>query len=194
MCMCKSLHHQIWKRITCFVKLILLLLFVSTAIDLCFFYTAGFVVNPMNRWVFVFVLKPPHDYYVPEKILQLEKGKKVYEFEYRHRYSGPHMISLNIVNQNGYKEGFFNFSGNGIEIEVVVSHQSMPTLKQSWRCHKKIHYMGTPICLPILKYENKGDFHDNDLYRVELKIVGPIDELIHLHPGSYLSVRNVTNK
>lgn len=185
---------RIARCLFCAVKWMLMLFLSILIIDLGLFYTIGFTINPMNQWFFVVAIRPPHDYYVPEIVMPIEKGRCEYEFEYKHRYPGPHEISLNVVDKNGNKDGFFQFSSvNGVEVEVVVSHSTMTTYRKRWVCNKKIHYMGTTINLPIIRYDSKNHF-DRNPYRVTLKITGPLDELIQKHPESYWSVRNATNK
>ena len=184
---------KIKKRVICLIKWFLIVFLTTLILDLYLFYFHGFTFNPINQWCFV-VFYPPHDYYIPEKIIPIAKDKYIYEFEYEHRYSGVHMISLNIVPEDGYNEDFFQFSNNGIEIDVTVLHPTMETHNTRWICNKKIHYMGGDISLPILKYKNNNTFFDSTRYKVILQIKGPINELIQKHPKSYWGVCNITNK
>ena len=176
------------------IKTILLILLILPLLDLALFYTVGITINPIDQWAFVLLLHTPKDFYAPEVSVPIEEGKMVYEFEYSHRYSGRHEVLLNIVRDQRTGEDFFQFSGDGIEIEVEVSHPFMRTIKQKWKCNKKIYYYGDEMGLPLLRYENKWAVRDKCRYKVRLTVKGPMDELLKKHPKSYWSVKNDTNK
>lgn len=176
------------------IKTILLILLILPLLDLALFYTVGITINPIDQWVFVLMLHAPKDFYVPEVSVPIEDGKKVYEFEYTHRYSGRHEVLLNIVREERPEESFFQFSGDGVEIEVEVSHPFMRTIKQKRSCNKKIYYYGNEMGLPLLRYENQWAVIDKCRYKVKLTVKGPMDELLKKHPKSYWSVKNDTTK
>ena len=176
------------------LKTILLVLLILPILDFALFYTIGFTINPIDQWVFV-ILHAPKDFYAPEVSVPIEEGKKVYEFEYSHRYSGCHEVLLNIVREQRMGEDFFQFSGAGVEIEVEVSHPFMRTIKQKWNCNKRIYYYyGNENALPLLRYENKWAVIDKFRYKVKLTVKGPMGELLKKHPKSYWSVKNDTGK
>ena len=175
------------------LKTILLVLLILPILDFALFYTIGFTINPIDQWVFV-ILHAPKDFYAPEASVPIEEGKKVYEFEYIHRYSGRHEVLLNIVRDQRTGEDFFQFSGDGVEIEVEVTHPFMRTIKQKWNCNKRIYYDGAEMGLPLLRYENKWAIIDKCRYKVKLTVKGPMEELLKKHPKSYWSVKNDTGK
>ena len=177
------------------IKMTVLLLLMLPILDLALFYTVGFTINPIDQWAFVIMLHAPKDYYVPEVSIPLEENKNVYEFEYTHRYLGRHVILLNIVREKRTDEDFFQFSGDGVEIEVEISHPFMRTIKHKRSCNKRIYYYyGNEIELPLLRYENKWAVIDKCRYKVKLTVNGPMDELLKKHPKSYWSVKNDTSK
>ena len=175
------------------LKTILLVLLILPLLDLALFYTVGITINPIDQWAFV-ILHAPKDFYVPEASVPIEEGKKVYEFEYIHRYSGRHEVLLNIVREERTEESFFQFSGDGVKIEVEVSHPFMRAIKQERKCNKRIYYYGNEMGLPLLRYENKWAIIDKCRYKVKLTVKGPMDELLKKHPNSYWSVENDTGK
>lgn len=175
------------------LKTILLVLLILPILDFALFYTIGFTINPIDQWVFV-ILHAPKDFYAPEVSVPIEEGKKVYEFEYIHRYSGRHEVLLNIVREERTEESFFQFSGDGVKIEVEVSHPFMRAIKQERKCNKRIYYYGNEMGLPLLRYENKWAIIDKCRYKVKLTVKGPMDELLKKHPKSYWSVKNDTGK
>ena len=182
---------NVMKRI---LKATLLVLLILPLFDLVLFYTVGITINPIDQWAFVLMVHAPKDFYVPEVSVPIEEGKKVYEFEYTHRYSGRHEVLLNIVRDQRTGEDFFQFSGDGVEIEVEVSHPFMRTIKQKWKCNKRIYYDGDEMGLPLFRYENKWAVIDKCCYKVKLTVKGPMDELLKKHPKSYWSVKNDTHK
>ena len=182
---------NVMKRI---LKATLLVLLILPLLDLVLFYTIGITINPIDQWAFVLMVHAPEDFYVPEVSVPIEEGKKVYEFEYTHRYSGRHEVLLNIVRDQRTGEDFFQFSGDGVEIEVEVSHPFMRTIKQKWKCNKRIYYDGDEMGLPLFRYENKWAVIDKCCYKVKLTVKGPMDELLKKHPKSYWSVKNDTHK
>ena len=175
------------------LKTILLVLLILPLLDLALFYTVGITINPIDQWAFV-ILHAPKDFYAPEASVPIEEGKKVYEFEYIHRYSGRHEVLLNIVREERTEESFFQFSGDGVKIEVEVSHPFMRAIKQEWKCNKRIYYYGNEMGLPLLRYENKWAIIDKCRYKVKLTVKGPMEELLKKHPKSYWSVKNDTGK
>lgn len=174
-------------------KTILLVLLILPILDFALFYTIGFTINPIDQWVFV-ILHAPKDFYAPEVSVPIEKGKKTYEFEYTHRYSGRHEVLLNIVREKRTEEDFFQFSGDGVEVEVEVTHPFMHTLKHKRNFNKRIYYDGNEMGLPLFRYENKWAVIDKCRYKVNLTVKGPMDELLKKHPKSYWSVKNDTHK
>lgn len=176
------------------LKMILLILLILPLLDLALFYTVGITIYPIDQWAYVLMLHTPKDFYVPEVSVSIEEGKKVYEFEYIHRYSGRHVVLLNIVRDQRTGEDFFQFSGDGVEIEVEVSHPFMRTIKQKRNCNKRIYYYGNEMGLPLLRYENKWAVIDKCRYKVKITVKGPMDELLKKHPRSYWSVKNDTGK
>jgi hypothetical protein len=182
---------NVMKRI---LKATLLVLLILPLLDLVLFYTVGITIDPIDQWAFVLMVHAPKDFYVPEVSVPIEEGKKVYEFEYTHRYSGRHEVLLNIVRDQRTGEDFFQFSGDGVEIEVEVSHPFMRTIKQKWKCNKRIYYDGDEMGLPLFRYENKWAVIDKCCYKVKLTVKGPMDELLKKHPKSYWSVKNDTHK
>lgn len=177
------------------IKTILLILLILPLLDLALFYTVGITINPIDQWAFVLMLHTPKDFYVPEATVPIEEGKKVYEFEYTHRYSGRHEVLLNIVRDQHAGDEFFQFSGDGVEIEIEVCHPFMRTIKQKRNCNKRIYYYyGNENVLPLLRYENKWAVVDKCRYKVKLTVKGPMDELLKKHPKSYWSVKNDTTK
>ena len=172
----------------------MVVLLILPLFDLVLFYTVGITINPIDQWAFVLMVHAPKDFYVPEVSVPIEEGKKVYEFEYTHRYSGRHEVLLNIVRDQRTGEDFFQFSGDGVEIEVEVSHPFMRTIKQKWKCNKRIYYDGDEMGLPLFRYENKWAVIDKCCYKVKLTVKGPMDELLKKHPKSYWSVKNDTHK
>ena len=177
------------------IKTILLILLILPLLDLALFYTVGITINPIDQWVFVLMLHTPKDFYGPEVAIPIEEGKKEYEFEYTHRYSGRHELLLNIVRDQHAGDEFFQFSGDGVEIEVEVSHPFMRTIKQKRTCNKRFYYYyGNENVLPLLRYENKWAVIDKCRYKVKLTVKGPMDELLKKHPKSYWSVKNDTTK
>jgi len=175
------------------LKTALLVLLILPILDFALFYTIGFTINPIDQWVFV-ILHAPKDFYAPEASVPIEEGKKVYEFEYIHRYSGRHEVLLNIVREERTEESFFQFSGDGVKIEVEVSHPFMRAIKQERKCNKRIYYYGNEMGLPLLRYENKWAIIDKCRYKVKLTVKGPMEELLKKHPKSYWSVKNDTGK
>ncbi len=182
---------NVMKRI---LKATLLVLLILPLLDLVLFYTVGITIDPIDQWAFVLMVHAPKDFYVPEVSVPIEEGKKVYEFEYTYRYSGRHEVLLNIVRDQRTGEDFFQFSGDGVEIEVEVSHPFMRTIKQKWKCNKRIYYDGDEMGLPLFRYENKWAVIDKCCYKVKLTVKGPMDELLKKHPKSYWSVKNDTHK
>ena len=182
---------NVMKRI---LKATLLMLLILPLLDLVLFYTVGITINPIDQWAFVLMVHAPEDFYVPEVSVPIEEGKKVYEFEYIHRYSGCHEVLLNIVREERTEESFFQFSGDGVKIEVEVSHPFMRAIKQERKCNKRIYYYGNEMGLPLIQYENKWAVIDKCRYKVKLTVKGPMDELLKKHPKSYWSVKNDTHK
>ena len=182
---------NVMKRI---LKATLLVSLILPLFDLVLFYTVGITINPIDQWAFVLMVHAPKDFYVPEVSAPIEEGKKVYEFEYTHRYSGRHEVLLNIVREPHAGGDFFQFSGDGVEIEVEVSHPFMRTIKQKWSCNKRIYYYGNEMGMPLIQYENKWAVIDKCRYKVKLTVKGPMDELLEKHPKSYWSVKNDTHK
>ena len=186
--------YTIFNEMKRILKATLLVLLILPLFDLVLFYTVGITINPIDQWAFVLMVHAPKDFYVPEVSVPIEEGKKVYEFEYTHRYSGRHEVLLNIVRDQRTGEDFFQFSGDGVEIEVEVSHPFMRTIKQKWKCNKRIYYDGDEMGLPLFRYENKWAVIDKCCYKVKLTVKGPMDELLKKHPKSYWSVKNDTHK
>jgi len=182
---------SVTKRI---LKTILLVVVLLPLLDIALFYTVGFTINPIDQWAFVLMLHTPKDFYIPEISVPIEEGKTVYEFEYTHRYSGRHEVLLNIVRERRTGEDFFQFSGDGVEVEVEVSHPFMHTIKHKRGFNKRIYYDGNEMGFPLLRYENKWAVIDKCRYKVKLTVKGPMDELLKKHPKSYWSVKNDTNK
>ena len=182
----------------CVSKMVLtatLIMVVVFVLDILLFYTMRVSISPFDEDVFG-KFWPPSDMFVPEIDVPIGVGETSYKFEYRHRYSGRHMICLRLERYPMNAEVFFNSSRDvTFHGEIVITGQPSSRVNFEKSVKGEIYRCGNDSIdeIPLFRYDELGGRVFKDTYNVWIKLDGDMTHFLKFYKRCSISVRNDTH-
>jgi len=170
----------------------LLIVVAVFILDALLFYTMRFSISPYDEDVFG-KFWPPSDMSIPEVDVPIGAGETTYKLEYKHRYSGRHMVYLRLERYSMSTEAFLSPS-NGVTfcggIEISGRPSSRVDFKESVR--GEIHRWGggTIDEIPLFRYDELGGRIFKDTYNVSVTVEGNMTHFLKFYKRCSISVKN----
>lgn len=179
-------------------KMVLAAILIAAVVfilDILLFYTMRISISSFDEDVFG-KFWPPSDMFVPEVDVPIGAGETIYKFEYKHRYSGRHIVCLRLERYPMSADVFLNPTRNvTFHGEIEIAGRPLTHLDFTESVKGEIYRWGNdPIDeIPLFRYEELGGRIFKDTYNVLIKAEGDMTHFLKFYKRCSICVRNDTH-